>query len=123
MAEDPIAPTDQAEPSSDDLLDASVAGGVWPPRDRAGAKLPVRFNALHMLGAVPSIIGAFKTHVPDEYWTRDAAEDEYPIAVIACPCGEQPAVRLAGTRTCNCGRAFLFTGTEVRVAFSPAPNS
>lgn len=77
-----------------------------------------------MLGAVPGVIGAFKRVVPEDYWSRDTdTEDGHPVAIVACPCGEEPPVRLAGTKTCNCGRAFFYIGEEVRVAFGPRADS
>lgn len=107
-------PTDQAEYAVSE--DAPLpTGGAWPPRDVMGRKLPARLNFLTCLKAAPSVIGAFATEVPDDYWNRDAEEDGFPIAVVACPCGGEPAVRLAGTKECECGRFFLFLGHAVRV--------
>lgn len=72
------------------------------------------------------LIEAFDREVPAEYWSLDVREAfprNLPVAVISCPCGETPEAVGGVAQTCGCGRAFLFTGQTVKVAFSPAPNN
>lgn len=67
------------------------------------------------------LLGVFDREVPAEFWSLDGV-----TAVVSCPCGETPLVPVAVPRSCegeDCGRAFLFTGRVVRVAFSPAKTS
>lgn len=91
--------------------------GGWPPRDATGMVHFHRFNAITMFRAVPSMINVFNTIVPEDFWTRDEESGEL-IAVVACPCGEEPKVGVAQTAECACGRFFLGMGDEVRV-FNP----
>lgn len=85
--------------------------------------MPFRFNWLTFVRAVPGIFsesGLLETRVPEEFVTLDADDQGDPFAVIACPCGETPAVRLAGSKACNCNRVFVNIGRgEVRVSRPP----
>ncbi len=87
-----------------------------------GVMTPLRWAAwLAGVGVQPRL-------VPSEYWAQDATEtgevsidangrEEVvvaPVAVVACPCGEQPAaVALAMPVTCACERVFFFDGEHV----------
>lgn len=76
---------------------------------------PRRLDFLTMAQAVPGLAEQFSRRVPPEFWNLDRR-----VAVIACPCGEEPAAEFAVPATCECGRAYLYDGECVRVAFSPA---
>lgn len=72
------------------------------------------------------LIEAFDREVPSEYWSLDTVDSfprALPVAVISCPCGETPEAVAGVAQTCDCGRAFLFSGQAVKVAFSPASNT
>lgn len=60
----------------------------------------------------------FNKTVPEEMWATKEftgiAADR--IAVIACPCGAEPAVAQLGSAICKCGRAFILAGERVLVA-------
>lgn len=72
---------------------------------------------------MPGIIGLFSKTVPDEMWaTKEfAGESADRIAVIACPCGEEPEVAQLASTICNCGRAFILAGDRVLVATERIP--
>lgn len=63
--------------------------------------------------------------VPGDFWSLDITDDGYPCAVVACPCGESPAVEaLAPIVACcgeGCGRHFFFDGESVWAFNSPSP--
>lgn len=87
--------------------------------DTLARRQPTRPNWIHFLRAVPGLAAQFKRKVPGEFWTTDALDDGTPVATIACPCGEQPTVRLGACEECRCERFYLSTGTTIRVANSP----
>lgn len=76
---------------------------------------PRRFGIDLCFRRFPGFAAAFTREVPPEFWTIDRS-----AAVVACPCGHEPAVELGRALTCECERAYLYTGESVRVAFSPA---
>lgn len=53
--------------------------------------------------------------IPGEFWSLDTDDDGFTTAVIACPCSKSPAVNAGTWITCECERAYAFTGTEVYV--------
>jgi hypothetical protein len=62
----------------------------------------------------------FDKEVPPDFWNEDA-EAERAVAVIACPCGESPEVKLHSTEFCTgCERVFWFLGDKVLVAKDPS---
>lgn len=71
--------------------------------------------------AIPMMLAQFAGEVPEEMWTAKDWDGELAnlIAVVACPCGEEPEVAQLGSARCKCGRAFLLAGDRIRVAFSP----
>lgn len=93
-------------------------GDVWPPRDRLGRK------QLHRL-ALPSFLGhatirdillsCYEQTIPDDFWAEDVDEQGDEIAVVACPCGEEPIVYPMRSVECACGRFYLHTIKHVRV--------
>lgn len=61
----------------------------------------------------------FRDSVPDEMWSQDAEEDGTPVAVIACPCGEQHVAPFCRITATDCGRFFANFGKRVKVARLP----
>jgi hypothetical protein len=86
--------------------EAERRGTLWVPR-RFGIDLCFR--------RFPGFAAEFARIVPPEFWSVDRR-----AAIVACPCGKEPAVELGAPVTCECERAYLYTGESVRVAFSPA---
>jgi hypothetical protein len=81
---------------------------------------PRRLTRATLLRAVPAVLEPFARgkQVPPNFWTRDGDS-----AIVACPCGAEPAVPLEGTVECageDCGRWFLFTGDHVHAANAEA---
>lgn len=74
---------------------------------------PRRVGFTIMARAVPGLGQQFAVppakRVPGEFWQLEVDE-----AVVACPCGVEPRVRLDGVVACECGRLFVFDGDEVR---------
>jgi hypothetical protein len=60
----------------------------------------------------------FTGEVPGEFWSQDIAEDDWPVAKVACPCGSTPEVRLGLFAHCACHRGFWWNGTTVRVGYA-----
>lgn len=63
------------------------------------------------------LLAQFDREVPAEFWSLDST-----AAIVACPCGEDAHAQAGIPHACDgeaCGRAYLFTGRVVRVAFSP----
>jgi hypothetical protein len=66
--------------------------------------------------------------VPSEFWALDADGRGDPLAIISCPCGNQPLVKaLAAPIECraedDCERYFFFDGENVFAFNSPKPES
>lgn len=128
---DPSPPDDSAvAPQPHDgaprpLSTRLVAGDVWPPRyhGEPGHGPLRRFSALTWLQtAWPGFAMNFTGEVPESMWSvkdwngEDLAE---MVAVVACPCGQEPEVRQNGTSICsgeNCGRVFMLLGDRIKVA-------
>lgn len=87
------------------------------PVDLFGRAQLQPFGFLSFAKAIPGFFDQFAP-IPDEFWNKDADED-LSIAVVACPCGEEPSVGLNAMTECECERVFAFTGKGVRVANSP----
>lgn len=91
---------------------------LWPPRDRLGRKQPHRL-ALPSFLLSPTIGAAIVEHfdraIPGEFWFWDIDDEGEHLAVIACPCGEEPGVSPIRMTECECGRYYLNLVTEVRV--------
>lgn len=82
--------------------------------------------------AAPLLAEAFSRKIPPEFWSEDTG-----AAVVSCPCGVTATTELGVARFCGgsdwveedrerderdgCGRAYLYDGASVRVAFSPSP--
>lgn len=67
----------------------------------------------------------FTKEVPEEMWAaKDWDGDPADlVAVVACPCGEEPAVSQLSTSICKCGRAFILLGERVLVATERIPDA
>lgn len=89
--------------------------------DNLGRRQPTRFNAIWAIRAVPGLAQQFSRIVPGDFWSRDIDEDGNEVALIACPCGEQPELHPANMMVCECERCYLNLGDEIRVANSPKP--
>jgi hypothetical protein len=92
---------------------------------------PKHLSFLACATAVPGLASIFSRKIPPEFWSQDGS-----AAVIACPCGGEPVSELGVATFCGasdwidedrerdnerdgCGRAYLYDGQVVRVAFSP----
>jgi hypothetical protein len=53
--------------------------------------------------------------VSPEFWAQGADGDGNTVATVSCPCGREPVIEALGLGTCECDRAFFFTGEEVTV--------
>jgi hypothetical protein len=97
-----------------------AAGGLYPPRyvGRAGQGPLRRFTAVSGALAVPGFLGPFTKSVPEEMWAAKDWNGEAAdlIAVVACPCGQEPEVGQLASTICDCGRAFILAGDRVLVA-------
>lgn len=67
----------------------------------------------------------FTKEVPEEMWAAKDWNGEYAdlVAVIACPCGEEPEVAQLASAICKCGRAFILAGERVLVATERVPET
>jgi hypothetical protein len=65
----------------------------------------------------------FSKTVPDEMWAAKKFDGEQAdlVAIVACPCGEEPEVAQVATAICKCGRAFLLAGDRVLVGSERVP--
>lgn len=75
-------------------------------------KQPQRFGFVQLARGIPGFAALFTGRVPGEFFAQ--VDDD--VVEVSCPCGHQPRLeRMAPTR-CNCDRAFVYDGREVRVA-------
>jgi hypothetical protein len=94
------------------------------PRHREAIKYPRKFNLLTFQRAVPGLFAdwdGLRRQVPEEFVSHDTDEDGRPVAVVACPCGETPAVPVAGLQACNCRRVFANIGHDDVRVYRPPP--
>lgn len=86
---------------------------------RAVQREPRRLGLTVMARAVPGLARQFveppAKRVPGEFWQLDADE-----AIVACPCGVEPRIRIDGVVECDCARLFAFDGDQVH-ARPPEP--
>lgn len=103
-------------------------------KNRPGSRRPDLFKIPFQtyMQAAPQLAQAFSRTIPPEFWALDSDD----AAVISCPCGATPTAKQGVAEWCGasdwveedrerdperdgCGRAYLFDGENVRVAFSP----
>ena len=87
--------------------------------DNLGRRQPTRFNLVWAFRAVPGMAAQFRREVPGDFWSKDTKEDGTPVAVISCPCGQEPLVEPGRMTECECERFYVHLGNSVRVANSP----
>jgi hypothetical protein len=80
--------------------------------ERAARRAPLHHTTFAQVLQSPALAAPFTKEIPGEFWAQ-AADG---LAEVACPCRAVPQLRLAEPAWCDCGRAFLYTGTAVRVA-------
>ena len=65
--------------------------------------------------------------VPSEFWSLDADPNDAHshVAVVACPCGSQPAVRVNDVlvKCSGCERYFFFESKDVWCFNTPVPDA
>lgn len=88
------------------------------PVDRIGRPVPHRIGMLTWFHAIPGLAAQF-TAIPEEYWAQDANDEGFTVAVVACPCGREPAPEAGQLVECGCHRFYLYTGRTVMVANGP----
>lgn len=114
--------------NSRDALDVALERKPWPPRysgggHREGQIAPHKLSIFTWLKAVPFMFEPFMVsnggkEVPGNFWAMDQADGE-SVAVISCPCGEEPVVGCGKIKFCEgeeCRRVFLYLGGAIRVA-------
>lgn len=98
-----------------------IAGYDWDAHlvDNIGRRQPTKLNSIWAFRAIPGLGRQFKQVVPSEFWSKDVDDRGLPLAIVACPCGQEPQLRPAGMKVCGCERMYLSLGTEIRVGNSP----
>lgn len=75
-------------------------------------------------------LGMTLTAIPSEYWAQDVDDDGNTVAIVACPCGHTPSMKVGQARPCRapepcddeeaqwaeCPRGYAFSGRTVLVA-------
>jgi hypothetical protein len=84
---------------------------------REARRRPLRhLDVRAFAAAIPGLAGRFARVIPAAAWAQIADG----VAQVSCPCRAAPECPIGVPQPCGCGRAYLFTGEHVRVAFSPA---
>jgi hypothetical protein len=115
-------PPDEERQLTDPTLNIrpSIYDGLGEPsRDRLGRRQPRKLSVFTFLRAIPGLAVQFRD-IPEDFWALDVNDEGYSEAAISCPCGATPRVELGTLQECSCERFFLFVGTKVMVANSPA---
>lgn len=76
---------------------------------------PLRHTRFGSVLVHPPLAVPFERTIPGAFWSQTADQE----AEVSCPCKEVAVLALAVPKVCSCERAYLYTGREVRVAFSP----
>lgn len=90
--------------------------------ENPGQRAPRRFTAMSWLShpVIGKVFAEFNREVPSEFWNEDV-EAARSIAVVACPCGSEPHVKLHSTEFCeSCDRVFWYLGDKLLVARDPS---
>lgn len=88
----------------------------YPPTDMIGRQYMRPFSWVSFVRAMPWLATeVFDTKVPGDFWAQDTDEEGEPIAIIACPCGEEPTLHPGEAVECSCERFYLAAVDQVRV--------
>lgn len=82
-----------------------------PPRLLFGGER----GAVALLRSIPGFAQLWDRAVPDGYLDRVRSRDGALWWIMACPCGEHPALLPGAIADCDCGRWYFATGRDVRV--------
>lgn len=92
-----------------------------PGFDLLGRTQPRGMGGLTYANLCAEVGVGFK-QVPGDFWTLTTTADGFPLAEVACQCGETPSPEpLAPMVECACHRWFFFDGENVW-AFNSTPN-
>jgi hypothetical protein len=83
--------------------------------------VPRQFTAISWLQhpTLRAVFADFDVEVPPDFWSEDV-EAERSVAIVACPCGQEPHVPLHRTEFCSgCNRVFWYLGDRIKVARNP----
>jgi hypothetical protein len=78
----------------------------------------LRHTRFSHVANLPAMVAPFSIVIPGNFWLHVAADE----VEVACPCGSEPRMHSGVPVVCSgeeCPRAYLYTGREVLVAFSP----
>jgi hypothetical protein len=89
--------------------------------DRLERKQPHRLNFMHFARAIQGYLDQFSARVPPDFYLQ--VDDG--IVDVACPCKIDPVPRceFMVPTPCRCGRIFVWTGGDVRVAYDAVTSS
>lgn len=95
-------------------LPAQLASALRPAPPRLGGSRPDLIKACSwstVFQRFPWLKSAFQ-EIPGEFWVADVEDDKTSVAVVACPCGEEPRVAENQSHQCPCGRFYLNASGE-----------
>ena len=82
--------------------------------DALGRKQPQRLGFMVMARAIPGFAAQFAGRVPDNMYAQ--MEDDVVEVLCVCKPERPPRCHLMLPTPCVCGRWFVYTGGDVRVA-------
>ncbi len=103
-------------------MNAASYPPLWKGPDHPGSRMPRKFTAMTWMQhpTLRKVFAEFNVEVPGDFWSEDV-EAEQTVAIISCPCGQEPEVMLHSTEFCTgCNRVFFFLGDKVLVAKDPS---
>jgi len=74
-----------------------------------------RTGAVTLLRAIPGFCALWEEVVPEASLREAMGRDGDTWRLVACPCGEHPALVSGALAECDCGRWYFSTGRTVRV--------
>jgi hypothetical protein len=84
------------------------------PTDLLGREQLHRFNFMHLARAIPGYAARFTGRVPPAF----QAQVDFGVIEVSCPCGDgPPRCEWMVPTACSCGRVYVSTGRDVRVAY------
>lgn len=108
-----------------DTLEPTLAPFVNPharpaPRDRLGRKQPTRLDAAMLLEGAALLVGgefvAERVRAIPERAVVENGEDEAGVyALVECPCGSKPIVRVEPVKCNGCERHYVASGPNPNV--------